>query len=289
VNLDELLSTHKGFITEVACRYRRFGVPLEDLINEGAVGLLEAAQRFDPSRGTRFLTYASYWIHKQILNALDHQSRVVRVPDYRLKQIRQALSAERALLQRLGRPPTPDEIRSTMRRQGGSHMPLLVRPMVELSIESAPETIRPSLTTLADRTTPSPESSLLHDETTTLVRRALDLLTPRERRIIVERYGLADARRRSLREVAADLGLSREGVRKIEMAARSRIARFLAERTSMGTDDRRRAVPQRTIHARLTAPSRSLSRPRVLPHEGRFTPRTNRPRPGPEQASMAGG
>jgi RNA polymerase primary sigma factor len=232
VDVDALVSSHRGFIIEVACKYRRFGVPVEDLINEGAVGLLEAAQRFDPGRGTRFLTYASYWIHKQILNALNHQSRVVRVPDYRLKQMRRAVCAERTLLQQLGRPPTEDEIHSLMRGQGGPNGRLPRGPTTELSIDSAPESTRPSLKSLVDRTTPSPEASLLHDETTTLLLRALDTLIPRERQVIVARFGLADGRQRSLREVADNLGFSREGVRKIELTARARIARFLTRRSS---------------------------------------------------------
>ncbi len=224
---DELLSTHRGYVTEVALKYRRYGVPLEDLINEGAIGLLEAAQRFDPSRGTRFLTYASYWIHKQILSALEHQSRIVRVPDYRLKKIRRRMRVENALLHEFGRHPTREEISERMGSHGCADVGEPALHTVEMSIEGSPDDLRPAILSLADLSTRDPENALLHDETAALVRRAIRILSPRQRQVIIGRYGLLDGRRRTLRELSREIGVSREGVRKIEMTARRRIAVFL--------------------------------------------------------------
>ena len=230
MNTDQLLSTHRGYVTEVALKYRRFGVPLDDLINEGAIGLLEAAQRFDASRGTKFLTYASYWIHKQILGALEYQSRVVRVPDYRLKRIRKRLKLENNLLQELGRPPTREEIRARLHLSGEPWTGALPQATVEVSIDDEADSVRSAIQALVDQSTAGPEDSLLHDETTILVRNALEILAPRERQVLVARYGLEGRPRRTLREVAAVLDISREGVRKIEMSARQKIARFLTTR-----------------------------------------------------------
>lgn len=230
MNTDELLSTHRGYVTEVALKYRRYGVPLDDLINEGAIGLLEAARRFDASRGTKFLTYASYWIHKQILGALEYQSRVVRVPDYRLKRVRRMLKAENALLQELGHPPTREEIRARLRLNGDPGTSDLPGMTLEVSIDDESDSVRTAIQALVDHSIADPEDSLLHDETTILVREALGILAPRKRQILVARYGLEGRRRLTLREVAAELDISREGVRKIELSARQKIARFLTTR-----------------------------------------------------------
>ena len=247
MNTDQLLSTHRGYVTEVALKYRRFGVPLDDLINEGAIGLLEAARRFDASRGTKFLTYASYWIHKQILGALEYQSRVVRVPDYRLKRVRKLLKLENTLLQELGRPPTREEIRARLRLDGDPSTGMLPRTTFEVSIDDESDSVRPAIQALVDHSTAGPEDSLLHDETTILVRRSLEILTPREKQILVARYGLEGNRRHTLREVAAELDISREGVRKIEMSARQKIARFLTTRFG-------EVIGSRTVTARARHP-----------------------------------
>ncbi|MFQ5876673.1 MAG: sigma-70 family RNA polymerase sigma factor [Acidobacteriota bacterium] len=243
---EELFARHRGRVIEIARRYSRFGVPLEDLISEGAIGLLEAARRFDRRRGTRFLTCATYWIQKRILGALDRQIRVVCLPDYRLKKMRRMAAIERTLSQELGRGPTADEVGARLRplpvwrRTGGQ-----VR-ISEIRIDHGSGPAGEGPRELSDARAVSPEERMIYDENSCLVREALDVLDPRERAVIVGRFGLADGRIRSLREVGARLGLSREGVRKVELSARARIGRYLAARLGAAGAPPRRPL-RRTV------------------------------------------
>lgn len=228
VDLAQLVSAHQGFVAKLAREYSHLGVPLEDLINEGNIGLLQAARRFDRLRGTRFLTYASAWIRKQILSALEHHARLVRLPAYRLKTLRRLLCAERSLAQSLGRAPEREEIREQMRARRGEVERLEQYRFYEVSIDADREAEFPSLEPLRAPDALSPEAELLRDESYRLVHDALSILSIRERTVVVERYGLYDGRVRTLREVACALGLSRERVRQIEETARLKIARHIA-------------------------------------------------------------
>ena len=102
---DELVEANLGFAVKVASEYRNLGMPFEDLLNEGNLGLIEAAGRFDASKGTKFITYAIWWIRKSILKALSERSAMVRVPSYQLKKVREIRETERRLSRRLGRLP----------------------------------------------------------------------------------------------------------------------------------------------------------------------------------------
>ncbi len=215
-------------MSKLAREYSHLGVPLEDLVNEGNVGLLQAARRFDALRGTRFLTYAAAWIRKQILSALEKHARLVRLPAYRMKTLRRMLSAERALTQRLGRTPDREELGEQMHARRGEVERLQSFRFHEVSIDADDDEGRPALAPLSDAQALTPEDELLRDETFRLVHGALAILGPRERTVLVERYGLADGQVRTLREVACALGLSRERVRQIESTARFKIARHLS-------------------------------------------------------------
>src|SRR5437867_8944672 len=103
---NDLVECNLGFVVTVAGEYRGLGIPFEDLINEGNLGLIEAAQRYDPARGVRFITYAVWWIRKAILKAVADHATVVRVPSYRRKKMRQVRDAEQSLRGSLG--PSPD-------------------------------------------------------------------------------------------------------------------------------------------------------------------------------------
>jgi RNA polymerase primary sigma factor len=227
-DLAQLVSAHQGFVAKLAREYGHLGVPIEDLINEGNIGLLQAARRFDRLRGTRFLTYAAAWIRKQILSALEHHMRLVRLPAYRLRTLRRLLSAEQTLSQRLGRCPDREELRLQMDARRGEVERIQQCRYREVSIDGDPDAVAPVGRTLQDPETLSPEEELLRDETYRLVHGALAILTSRERTILMDRYGLHDGRMRTLREVASGLSLSRERVRQIESSARMKIARHLA-------------------------------------------------------------
>jgi len=228
VDLAQLVAAHQGFVARLAREYSRLGVPLEDLINEGNIGLLQAARRFDSDRGTRFLTYAAAWIRKQILGALEHHARLVRLPAYRLKTLRSLLVAEHSLAQKLGRRPDREELRDQMHARRGEVERLQQCRYYEVSLDADADSEHPHLAPLTDAAALGPEGELLRDETYQLVHGALGVLTARERTVLVDRYGLVDGVPRTLREVASTLGLSRERVRQIESTARLKVARHIA-------------------------------------------------------------
>ena len=108
--LNELIESNLSFVVKVASEYRNLGLPLEDLLNEGNIGLIEAGHRFDASKGTKFITYAIWWIRKSILRALSEHSNLVRVPTYQMKKVREIRDAESSLRRSLGRAPKREEI-----------------------------------------------------------------------------------------------------------------------------------------------------------------------------------
>ncbi len=223
-----LVSANQGFVFKLAREYGRLGVPIEDLVSEGNIGLLQAARRFDSLRGTRFLTYAAAWVRKQILNAVQHHARLVRLPAYRMKRLRRMLSAERALAQQLGRAPNREELGGRMQTRSCDVESLQQCRYSEISLDGNSEAGEMWVRPLVDTDAASPEQELLRDETFQIVHEALEMLSPRERTVVAERYGLSDGRVRTLREVAVELGLSRERVRQIESTARLKIARHIA-------------------------------------------------------------
>ncbi|HNX19463.1 MAG TPA: sigma-70 family RNA polymerase sigma factor, partial [Acidobacteriota bacterium] len=107
---EHLVASNLSFVVKVASEYRNLGLPLEDLLNEGNLGLIEAARRYDPEKGTKFITYAIWWIRKAILKALAEQVNLVRVPTYQMKKVKQVREAEHTLRKELGRAPERHEI-----------------------------------------------------------------------------------------------------------------------------------------------------------------------------------
>src|SRR6185436_8050978 len=106
----DLVKSNLSFVVKIASEYRNLGLPFEDLLNEGNIGLIEAAHHFDHNRGTKFITYAIWWIRKSILRALSQHSNLVRIPNYQLKKVKNVRATERALVRELGRRPDREEI-----------------------------------------------------------------------------------------------------------------------------------------------------------------------------------
>src|SRR2546425_11244405 len=108
--LNELVESNLSFVAKVASEYRNLGLPFEDLLNAGNLGMIEAAHRLDHRKGTKFITYAIWWIRKAILKALSEQSNLVRVPNYQMKKVKEVRDVERSLRLELGRKPKREEI-----------------------------------------------------------------------------------------------------------------------------------------------------------------------------------
>jgi len=227
-----LVTANLAFVVRVARQYVGLGPALEDLISEGNVGLLEAARHFDPARGTRFITYAVWWIRKAILNAVSNQAASVRLPHTQRAKIRTVLHAERQLSRDLGRDAGRDEIARHLNTSIARIDSILKTRMKELSVD---QTIGggsdlPIHETLADARTPDPEAALIRSEDRARIRAALRVLGERERLVLADRFGLRCGRAQSLREIGARLGLSREAIRLIEKRAKKKLRRFVSRR-----------------------------------------------------------
>ena len=229
--LHELVQSNLAFVVKVASQYRNFGVPFEDLLNEGNVGLLEAAKRYDPTKDNKFVTYAIWWIRKSILQALTEQS-VVRVPPYQMRRVREIQETESALQRALGRRPAREEVSERLERSVAKVDEVLQFATRSVSLDEKLGRDREvSLADLlVDDRASSPEDELLRLEAHQLVTDALRHLNKREREVILLRHGIADERPLTLQETGDRMRLSRERIRQIEGEAKERLRRFFARR-----------------------------------------------------------
>jgi RNA polymerase primary sigma factor len=198
--VSSLVRSNLSFVVRIAGEYRHLGVEFEELLNEGNIGLLQAARRYDWSRGNRFITYAVWWIRKAMLKSVTAQSTVVHVSSYHLKKQGQDAGAQRV------REVSLD---ARLRDDGGSFAD-----------------------TLPDSGRPSAEEESIRDEHAHLLRKVLRTLRPLERQVLCERFGLADRTPRTLREIGMSMGISRERVRQIELQGKRKIREFFSRHPS---------------------------------------------------------
>jgi len=222
-----LAERHLGFVVKIASEYRSLGVPLEDLLNEGNLGLLEAARRFDPSQGTRFITYAVWWVRKAILAAIADRSLVVRLPAYQRKRMYELRQAETALAGKLGRAPTRQEIADHMSVSPAHVDRLRGLHLAHLSLDRLVAEVEVPRSSLLRDSGSSSERRLLDKEAQSLVARAFRKLSPREQAVLGWRFALGDEPPMTLKQIGKRLGLSRERVRQIEVGAMQRLRRLL--------------------------------------------------------------
>jgi RNA polymerase sigma factor (sigma-70 family) len=226
---DRLVVCHLAMVRGVASRYRDLGLPFDDLVQEGALGLLEAIDRYDPSRRVAFETYARFRVRRAIRNALTERSRLVRLPKHIVERRRVIAGAEPTLAATIGRPPTPAELAV---ETGLSRVAVIeavtasIRPM-SLDGEAVSEG-SPLESLVADATAPDPERETLVSDRRRRVRDALARLTPRQREIVNLRFGL-DGSAVDLAAVAARLHLSEQRTRSIENAALCKLANELEQ------------------------------------------------------------
>jgi RNA polymerase primary sigma factor len=225
----DLIRDNLPFVVSVAHEYRHFGVPFEDLLNEGNLGLIEAARRFDGQRGVKFTTYAIWWIRKYILKALSDQSTLVRIPDHRKRAIQEIHDQGAALERRLGRRAGRDELSEELGRDRAALDRSLAFQHVEISLEErlGREGSRSLGDSLADPTGDNPEDALLRRELQDRVAQAIQTLSRRTWRVLRDRFGLQGERPLTLREIGSREGISRERARQLEREALERLERLL--------------------------------------------------------------
>jgi RNA polymerase primary sigma factor len=226
----DLVKCNLSFVVKIASEYRNMGLPFEDLLNEGNIGLIEAAHHFDHTRGTKFITYAIWWIRKSILKALSQHSAMVRIPNYQLKKVRTVRNTERMLARELGREARRDEISKELRVTIAKIDEILQMRMRELSLDDkiGREKDTPISDYLVDGRSINPEDELIRHEHQGLIRLALRSLSDQEQTVIINRFGLEGGRTFTLKEIGVKLGVSRERVRQIENQAKRRLRKQIA-------------------------------------------------------------
>ncbi len=226
----DLVKSNLSFVVKIASEYRNMGLPFEDLLNEGNIGLIEAAHHFDHTRGTKFITYAIWWIRKSILKALSQHSAMVRIPNYQLKKVRTVRNTERMLSRELGREAGRDEISKELRVTIAKIDEILQMKMRELSLDDkiGREKDTPISDYLVDGRSINPEDELIRHEHQGLIRLALRSLSDQEQTVIINRFGLEGGRTFTLKEIGVKLGVSRERVRQIENQAKRRLRKLIA-------------------------------------------------------------
>lgn len=205
---DLLVLSNLRFVVKIASGFQGRGLPMEDLISEGNVGLLRAAERFDPSRGIKFITYAAYWIRKALRQSLAEQASPVRIPRY------QMLKARRAAERRDGdATPGRDGSRIDSFRPGVAFL--------DNPVQIEGETLLAEM--IRDERVEDPEETMVKSDLVSKLAASLDCLDDRERAVIVGRFGLSGSECHTLKQIGETFGLSRERIRQIEREARLKL------------------------------------------------------------------
>jgi len=223
--LDKLTKANLRFVVSVAKQYQNQGLTLPDLINEGNLGLIKAAKRFDETRGFKFISYAVWWIRQSILQALAEQSRIVRLPLNKIGSINKINKTYAFLEQSHERPPSAEEIANELdmtisdvkesMKNSGRHVSMDA-PLVEGEDSNLYDVLRSG-------ESPNPDRDLMHESLKTEIERALETLTPREADVIRLYFGLGEQHPMTLEEIGETFDLTRERVRQIKEKAIRRL------------------------------------------------------------------
>jgi len=222
---EHLITANSRLVISVAKKYMGRGVPFLDLIQEGNIGLIRAAKKFDYRRGHKFSTYATWWIRQAVTRAIADQGRTIRVPVHMGDQINKLLRVQHQLTQRLGRDPSVEELADAL-----EVTPQKVENMIQvarrpLSLETPTDDEEDSVLGdfIQDEEMPAPDDTATYNLLREHLDNVLDGLPPREVRILQLRYGLLDGQAYTLEEVGRKMGVTRERVRQIEAQALSRL------------------------------------------------------------------
>ncbi len=223
---DRMVRANLRLVVNIARGYTGKGLSLQDLIEEGNLGLLRAVEGFDPNMGTRFSTYASYWIKQSIKRALINCAKTIRIPAYMVELLSKWRRATARLTEELGRTPTPEEIARVLGLQK-KKLPIIKKAIHIYN--ATPQTDQSDAgwslgEVVMDERLKNPEDELVQSDVLKSVQAMLTTMDSREATVLKMRFGLEDTEPHTLKEIGESLGLTRERVRQIETEALSKLA-----------------------------------------------------------------